>query len=84
LADEAGEEEEEELDDQVPMLVNPDLVHLKAVLDEADVVIELLDCRDPLSYRNAQLEKVVGKKLVFVLNKIGVSCLDLCTHLSND
>jgi len=58
-----------------PPLLNPDLPHLAAVLDKADVVIEVLDARDPLSYRSHALETRVaskeGQKLLFVLNKIG-------------
>jgi nuclear GTP-binding protein len=59
-----------------PLLLNPDLPHLAAVLDKADVVIEVLDARDPLSYRSRALEARVaskkGQKLLLVLNKIGV------------
>jgi nuclear GTP-binding protein len=58
-----------------PLLLNPDLPHLAAVLDKADVVIEVLDARDPLSYRSRALEARVaskeGQKLLLVLNKIG-------------
>jgi len=58
-----------------PLLLNPDLPHLAAVLDKADVVIEVLDARDPLSYRSLALEARVaskeGQKLLLVLNKIG-------------
>ncbi|KAI0285084.1 hypothetical protein BGY98DRAFT_1093202 [Russula aff. rugulosa BPL654] len=57
-----------------PLLLNPDLPHLAAVLDKADVVIEVLDARDPLSYRSRALEARVaskeGQKLLLVLNKI--------------
>ena len=58
-----------------PLLLNPDLPHLASVLDKADVVIEVLDARDPLSYRSHALEARVrskeGQKLLLVLNKIG-------------
>jgi nuclear GTP-binding protein len=58
-----------------PLVPNPDLPHLAAVLDKAHVVIEVLDARDPLSYRSHALEARVaskeGQKLLFVLNKIG-------------
>jgi nuclear GTP-binding protein len=58
-----------------PLLLNPELPHLAAVLDRADVVIEVLDARDPLSYRSHALEARVaskeGQKLLLVLNKIG-------------
>ena len=59
-----------------PLLPNPDLPHLAAVLDKADVVIEVLDARDPLAHRSSALEAHVaskeGQKLLLVLNKIGV------------
>ncbi len=58
-----------------PLLLNPDLPHLVAVLDKADVVIEILDARDPIAYRSHALEARVaskeGQKLLLVLNKIG-------------
>ena len=66
---------EEEETSRVPPLMNPELPHLAAVLDKADVVIELLDARDPLSYRSKALETQVslkeGQRLLLVLNKIG-------------
>lgn len=65
-----------------PPLLNPDLPHLAAVLDKADVVIEVLDARDPLSYRSRALEARVaskeGQKLLLVLNKIGASRTQNC------
>lgn len=58
----------------VPLLMNPELPHLASVLDKADVVIEILDARDPLSYRSRALERQVslkeGQRLLLVLNKI--------------
>lgn len=46
------------------------------VIDASDVVIEVLDARDPLGCRCPQLEEAVlqrggTKKLLLVLNKIG-------------
>ena len=62
-----------------PLLLNPDLPGLAAVLDKADVVIEVLDARDPLAHRSHALEAHVaskeGQKLLLVLNKIGA-----CAH----
>jgi hypothetical protein len=62
-----------------PLLLNPDLPHLAAVLDKADVVIEVLDARDPLAYRSSALEARVeskkGQKLLLLLNKIGACAL---------
>ncbi|KAH9180024.1 GNL3L/Grn1 putative GTPase-domain-containing protein [Lactarius sanguifluus] len=58
-----------------PLLMNPELPHLAAVLDKADVVIEILDARDPLAHRSKALEAQVslkeGRRLLLVLNKIG-------------
>lgn len=54
--------------------------HIRAlhkVVDESDIVILVLDARDPESCRSRLVEEEVrrregeGKKLVFVLNKIG-------------
>lgn len=57
-----------------PLLMNPELPHLAAVLDKADVVIEILDARDPLAHRSGALEAQVslkeGQMLLLVLNKI--------------
>ena len=75
-----GEEEDEdkevdeEDEDDVPVLINPDLPSLKVVLDAADVLVEVLDARDPLSFRSIHLEDVareLGKEVLLVLNKIG-------------
>lgn len=65
--------------DGAPLLLNSDLPHLAAVLDKADVVIEVLDARDPLAHRSSALEARVkskeGQKLLLVLNKIGACAL---------
>ncbi|KAG9015772.1 hypothetical protein FRB93_012337 [Tulasnella sp. JGI-2019a] len=63
-----GAEEEE-----APPPVDHTLPDLEAVLERADVVVQLLDVRDPLSFRIPQFEKLVqerGKKLILLLNKI--------------
>ena len=50
---------------------------LHKVVDESDIVILVLDARDPEGCRSRLVEEEVrrreseGKKLVFVLNKIG-------------
>lgn len=50
---------------------------LHKVVDEADVVVLVLDARDPAGCRSRLVEEEVrrreaeGKRLVFVLNKIG-------------
>jgi nuclear GTP-binding protein len=72
--------------DGAPPLLNPDLPHLAAVLDKADVVIEVLDARDPLVHRSSALEAHVAsksQKLLLVLNKIGARALNssaLCMY----
>lgn len=62
------------------------------VIDASDVVIEVLDARDPLGCRCPQLEEAVlqrdgNKKLLLLLNKIGKkilinlqfrACITLC------
>jgi nuclear GTP-binding protein len=58
---------------------------LHRVVDEADVVLLVLDARDPAGCRSRLVEEEVrrregdGKRLVFVLNKIGAQ---LPSHLS--
>ena len=50
---------------------------LHRVIDEADVIVLVLDARDPAGCRSRLVEEEVrrreaeGKRLVFVLNKIG-------------
>jgi len=61
-------------EEEVPALVNRDLPNLKTVLDGSDVLLEVLDSRDPLAFRSTDLEKrMQGKKILLVLNKIGES-----------
>ena len=58
--------------DEVPVLIDTTVPNLKAALAAADVVVHVLDARDPLSFRSAFVERESkGKKQVFVLNKIG-------------
>mmetsp|Transcript_43312 Transcript_43312/g.92720 ORF Transcript_43312/g.92720 Transcript_43312/m.92720 type:complete len:484 (+) Transcript_43312:150-1601(+) len=48
-------------------------VELKKVLASADIIIEVLDARDPESCRSVELEKQVtgqGKRLILLMNKI--------------
>eukprot|EP00941_MAST-03F_sp_MAST-3F-sp1_P003271 g3271.t1 len=46
---------------------------LKRVIDSSDVIIEVLDARDPEGCRSSQVEQMVlpkGKKLILLVNKI--------------
>ncbi|XP_050978444.1 guanine nucleotide-binding protein-like 3 [Labeo rohita] len=54
---------------------------LNKVIEESDVIVEVLDARDPLGYRCPQLEEMVlkhegKKKLLFILNKIDLAPKD--------
>ncbi len=58
-----------------PPLVDAELPTVQSALDRADAVIQVLDARDPQSFRSAFLENLItetnGKdKLLFVLNKV--------------
>lgn len=67
------EEADEEEEDSVPVLINRDLPNLKSALDSADVIVQVLDARDPMSCRSLHLEmlaKESGKKMLLVVNKI--------------
>ncbi|CAE6538003.1 unnamed protein product [Rhizoctonia solani] len=58
--------------DDVPVLIDSSLPNLGSVLDSAHLVLYVLDARDPQSFRNAELEKVLREKtkpLVVVLTK---------------
>jgi nuclear GTP-binding protein len=56
---------------------------LHKVVDESDVIVLVLDARDPAGCRSRLVEEEVrrreaeGKRLVFVLNKIGTSRISL-------
>ncbi|KAH8995964.1 P-loop containing nucleoside triphosphate hydrolase protein [Lactarius akahatsu] len=62
---------------------------LHRVVDEADVVLLVLDARDPAGCRSRLVEEEVrrregeGKRLVFVLNKIGAFCPSLSLPFHN-
>ncbi|NJF25827.1 GTPase [Thermococcus sp. Bubb.Bath] len=46
---------------------------VREVIDEADIVIEVVDARDPIGTRNRTLERLIqeeGKPLLIVMNKI--------------
>ncbi len=45
---------------------------VKEVIDEADVIVEVVDARDPIGTRNRKLERLIqeaGKPLLIVMNK---------------
>lgn len=50
---------------------------LRDVIGKSDVIVQVLDARDPEGTRSRKIEReavqVHGKKLVLVLNKIGAS-----------
>jgi len=62
-------------DEDAPILLNPEYPHFQAIFEKSDVVLHVLDARDPLSFRSSQIERLVGKRpeqrLLFVLNKAG-------------
>lgn len=71
------EDVEMEDGEDVPILINHDLLNLQSVLDQADVILQVLDARDPLAFRSAHLDELAaakpGTKTLLVLNKIGLS-----------
>ncbi|KAG6867929.1 hypothetical protein C0993_009411 [Termitomyces sp. T159_Od127] len=70
-------------DNEVPVLIKRGPTNLQAVLDDADVVIEVLDARDPLPCRSSHLERLVtanaNQRLLLVLNKIDTCPLESVT-----
>ena len=76
------EKKEEKVEDEDELALNDKKVvqsrkayikDLKSVVDQADVVLEVLDARDPMGCRNIEMEHSViaqNKKLVLVINKI--------------
>ncbi len=55
------------------------------VVDASDVIIEVLDARDPAAYRSPDVERYVraagsNKKIILLLNKIGVHPFCLPRH----
>lgn len=56
-------------------MLNPEYPHFQATIEKSDVILHVLDARDPQSFRSSQIENLVGKRpeqrLVFVLNKAG-------------
>lgn len=62
------------MEEEAPVLINRDLPTLQSVLEKADAVLEVVDARDPVSFRSEHVEQLVKdgkKKVLLVLNKIG-------------
>ena len=66
---------------------------LDQVIENSDVILEVLDARDPLTCRNKELENKIksgknSKKIILVLNKIDLipvqSAIDWQKYLSNE
>jgi nuclear GTP-binding protein len=65
----------------------------KKVVDQADVILEILDARDPLGCRTLEVEEMImnagsGKKIILILNKIDLvpreTVQDWLKHLRNE
>lgn len=68
-------EEDVEEDEEQETNLKTHARSLRSVIDSADILVQVLDARDPLGTRSLALEKdilsaVPAKKLVFVLNKV--------------
>ena len=53
---------------------------LNEVIDKSDIILEVLDARDPMSCRNNEIEnKIAGKnkKLILILNKCDLVPIDI-------
>jgi hypothetical protein len=62
---------------------------LVKVIEASDVILEVLDARDPLGTRCVDMERLVmksgpNKHLVLLLNKIGILSLSLSLSLSQN
>jgi len=71
---------DEDEDAESPAVIDPTLVDLATVIDRADVLLCVMDARDPLAYRNTAIEEA-GKPVVLVVTKTGAPpelCLYTC------
>ncbi|KAF8816517.1 P-loop containing nucleoside triphosphate hydrolase protein [Phlegmacium glaucopus] len=59
-------------EEEVPVLINRDLPTLQSVLEKADVILEVVDARDPMAFRSEHVEQLAkdAGKVLLVLNKI--------------
>ena len=68
-------------DEEAPALIPHEFPDMKSLLEAADVVVEILDARDPLACHSTHLERFVKEqdkaKMLLVLNKIG-TCYGMC------
>ena len=73
--------EENQVDEKKANFLNKDLSRrafsreLKEVIENSDVLLQILDARDPMSCRSKELESQIlshkdGKKIILVVNKI--------------
>lgn len=73
-----------DVDEEVPILINHDLPNLQSILDQADVILQVLDARDPLAFRSSHLEELAvakpGREIIWILNKIGAFILVCVWH----
>ena len=70
----------------LPLTTSPPPSHPPQVVEASDVIIEVLDARDPLGCRCLDVERFVrrinpAKKIVLLLNKIGAcTCVYACVR----
>lgn len=73
------DDEDEEADDAngVSSSLKLHAKSLKEVISKSDIIVQVLDARDPEGTRSRKIEREViqvhGKKLIMVMNKIGTS-----------
>ena len=63
-------------DEDAPILINSEYKDMRSVLDKVDVILHVLDAREPLASCSEHLQEYASEKgegrVVFILNKIGV------------
>ena len=85
FADDSIPEDEEmktEDEEEASLLKDSEFDCLRAVLDNSDVILHVLDARDPLAYQSTQLfnqfKQNKQRKLIHLLNKIGMELFRVC------